>query len=315
MSTFSHARRARVAAVVLLPGLAALAACGDSTGDDRSQSAGEAGTSATQEPTAGATASPSAEASPTDAPSEAGDPVALPLYYVGDTPQGARLFREFLSVAAADPLLEAARLVTSGSSIQDPDYRTLFPAGSGSVTSVRATDGVFVVEVADASWAERPEGMTAAQAKLAVQQLVHTLQAVHQARAPMTVLLGGEPTTLLGVDTSEGVTNADPLDVLAMVNVTVPEQGSTVSGSFRAQGVASVFEANVPWEILRDGQAVKSGFSTAEGWMDKLYPWQSDEIDVSDLEPGTYTFVASTGDPSGGEGPGPTTDSKDFTVE
>ncbi len=55
------------------------------------------------------------------------------------------------------------------------------------------------------------------------------------------------------------------------------------------------------------------GFSTAEGWMDKLYPWQT-EVDVSSLEPGEYTFVASTDDPSDGEGAGPTEDSKTIVV-
>ena len=60
---------------------------------------------------------------------------------------------------------------------------------------------------------------------------------------------------------------------------------------------------------------VKEGFATAEGWMDKLYPWET-EVDVSDLEPGEYTFVAMTDDPSGGtEGGGPTEDSKTIIVE
>ena len=37
-------------------------------------------------------------------------------------------------------------------------------------------------------------------------------------------------------------------------------------------------------------------------------------IDISGLDAGSYTFVASTDDPSGGEGGGPTVDTKDFTV-
>ena len=47
--------------------------------------------------------------------------------------------------------------------------------------------------------------------------------------------------------------------------------------------------------------------------MDKLYPWET-EVDVSGLAPGTYTFVAMTDDPSGGEGGGPTEDSKTIIV-
>ncbi len=49
--------------------------------------------------------------------------------------------------------------------------------------------------------------------------------------------------------------------------------------------------------------------------MDKLYPWET-EIDVSSLEPGTYTFVALTDDPTGGgEGLGPMYDTRTIVVE
>ena len=63
--------------------------------------------------------------------------------------------------------------------------------------------------------------------------------------------------------------------------MTAPEQGATVSGTFTASGVSSSFEATTPWQI-RDasGAVVLDGFSTAEGWLDKLYPWQT-EVDVS----------------------------------
>ncbi|MGH3361773.1 MAG: Gmad2 immunoglobulin-like domain-containing protein, partial [Nocardioides sp.] len=72
---------------------------------------------------------------------------------------------------------------------------------------------------------------------------------------------------------------------------------------------------NVPWEIRDGDSVVASGFVTAEGWMDKLYPWET-EVDVSGLSPGTYQFVAMTDDPSGGaEGGGPTEDSKTITVK
>ena len=47
--------------------------------------------------------------------------------------------------------------------------------------------------------------------------------------------------------------------------------------------------------------------------MDKLYPWTA-EVDVSGSQPGTYTFVALTDDPSDGEGAGPTEDTKTIVV-
>ena len=71
----------------------------------------------------------------------------------------------------------------------------------------------------------------------------------------------------------------------------------------------------MPWEIRGRPTATRcsKGFATAEGWMDKLYPWET-EVDVSGLEPGDYTFVAMTDDPSGGEGGGPTEDTKTITI-
>ena len=68
------------------------------------------------------------------------------------------------------------------------------------------------------------------------------------------------------------------------------------------------------WE-LRDqsGRTVLSG--VAQGTMaDHLTPWSTGPIDVSGLTPGTYTFAASTDDPSGGEGPGPTEDTRTLSV-
>jgi hypothetical protein len=120
---------------------------------------------------------------------------------------------------------------------------------------------------------------------------------------------------VLGVPTSEPLAEGDQLDVLSLMNVTAPEEGATVSGSFEASGVASSFEANVQWQITHNGETVKTGFTTAEGWMDKLYPWTK-KVDVSDLAPGTYTFVAMTDDPSGGaEGNGPYTDTRTIVIE
>lgn len=87
-----------------------------------------------------------------------------------------------------------------------------------------------------------------------------------------------------------------------LIVLSAPAEGAKVSGSFEASGKANSPEANVPWEI-RDssGETVLDGFATAEGWMDKLYPWTT-KIDVSDLEPGTYVFIARTDDTSDGEG-------------
>jgi spore germination protein GerM len=258
---------------------------------------------------------------PTDTPSTpdptssetGGEPgkVTVPIYFVGTGPRGPVLFREFRQVESDNPMEEALALLAAGDSL-DRDYRSPFPGGAsfGDVTH----DEAIQVELADDSVTARPPGMTAAEAKVGLQALVYTLQGIVQKRVPVSVSYDGQPTDVLGIDTAAGVKAADPLEVLNLVSVTTPEEGSSENGTFTASGVASSFEATVPWEIRQGDQVVKEGFATAEGWIDKLYPWET-EVDVSDLAPGDYTFVALTDDPSGGEGFGPSEDTKTITVE
>lgn len=262
---------------------------------------------------------PTETGSPTDAPSEpASEPAepaetTVPIYFVGDTPQGPRLFREFRSVPADNPLMEATALLMAGDTL-DPDYRTLWPQVE--ISDVGATDGVLLVQIPGDGFTDRVDGMSPQAARLALQQLVYTLQGVQQERVPVLIKRGGSDFRLFGLSTESPFTNAPSLDVSGLVNVTSPEQGGVVTGdTLDASGVASSFEANLLWEIRQGDQVVLDGFATAEGWMDKLYPWET-SIDVSGLEPGDYTFVARTDDPSGGaEGSGPHEDTKDFTLQ
>lgn len=301
--TFALAVAAGAAALVL-------AGCGDDPASTASDPA--ASDTSSPEPTDPAPTSP--------APSESGDggtpgdTVTVPVYFVGDGPRGSVLYREFRQVESDNPMAEAAALLAAGDTL-DADYRSPFPAGAsfGQITH-DAQDG-FSVALADGGLSERPQGMSKADARIAVQALLHTLQGTAQSRDALTAYLDGEPAPLLGIDTGDGVQAAPPLDVLSLVNVTTPEEGTTVSGSFTASGVGSSFEATIPWEIRQGDEVVASGFATAEGWMDDVYPWET-EVDVSGLAPGDYTFAAMTDDPSGGtEGFGPSEDTKTITVE
>ncbi len=261
------------------------------------------------------TAQPSEQTSapaPTEPSSSSGSAATVPAYFVGETPQGPRLYREFRRVTG-DPSLEAFALLAAGDAA-DPDYLSFVPSGGASSIAHDQAAGLIVVELPDDGWMTPTEGMDEVRAGLAVQQIVYTLQGVAQSRDPVEFRLGGSATTIFGIDSAGGIGHADPLETLALVNVTAPEEGQTVSGSFSANGLASSFEATVPWEIRQGDTVVERGFSTAEGWMDKLYPWQT-EVDVSGLAPGEYQFVAMTDDPSGGEGGGPHEDSKTITVE
>ncbi|HEU5038730.1 MAG TPA: Gmad2 immunoglobulin-like domain-containing protein [Nocardioides sp.] len=290
-----HHRIPALLAVTVL----ALAGCGsDDTGAD-------------QRPASGSTKDqqPSGEESPSQSSSPAAEQVTVPVYFTGDTPQGTRLYREFRRVDAGDPLGAALTLAASGQAL-DPDYSTLLPDGTFT------TSGDATVALPDDSWTRRPDGMSESDALLAVQQLVYTAQGVLQSRDPITFTdSSGAATQIFGIASEDGFAAADPIKTLSLVSITTPEEGATVSGSFTATGVSSSFEATTPWEV-RDasGKAVVKGSAMAEGWMDKLYPWQT-EVDVSDLAPGDYTFVVQTDDPSGGEGPGPMVDTRSITVQ
>ena len=260
---------------------------------------------------------PTKKPSPTDAPpaSDSGsgtpDTVAAPLYFVGDTPQGQRLFREFRNVEADNPVDEALALLAAGDTL-DPDYSTLLPGGTPTLVEGDNSEAIGI-NLPSFDWTERPEGMSAKDAKLAVQQIVYTVQGILQTRAPVEFFHDGLA-PVLGID-QPSFKAAPENDVLAFVNVTEPGEGDPVSGTVTASGVANSFEATVPWEVRdQNGKKVLDGFATAEGWMDKLYPWES-QVDLSSLAPGTYTFVAMTDDPSDGEGAGPTEDTKTITVK
>ncbi|WP_205470886.1 Gmad2 immunoglobulin-like domain-containing protein [Nocardioides sp. SYSU D00038] len=306
MTHRTRTRRRPTAAALALTGLLALgglAACGEDD-EPTAQDPVDATPSGTPEPTPDPTPSGTVTSTPVES-------VTVPVYFVGETPQGPKLYREFRRVEADNPLEEAAALMTAGDAL-DPDYRSLYPGGT--FASVAVEEGRIVATLADAAWEERG-GLSGIEAQLATQQLVLTVQGVQQERLPVVVEREGRPTSLFGHDTADGLRNAPSIDVLAFVNLTTPAEGDAVSGSFTATGVASSFEATVPWELVDlDGTVVKEGFATAEGWGDKLYPFET-EVDLTGVEPGVYTFVARTDDPSDGEGFGPTEDTKGIVVE
>jgi hypothetical protein len=304
-SAFRLALTAALAALVL-------SGCGDDDEPTRADDPESTPAAETSDPASPTDEETSASEDPTTpAESETTDTaetVSAPIFFVGETPQGPRLFAEQRDVEADNPLEEAVAVMTAGDAA-DPDYRTLFPGGS--FESIEYDGAKFVVTTADDAWNARTSGMSKTDAKLAVQQLVYTLQAVQGEKAPVSVEPSG---VLFGLDAAS-VKAADELSTRGLVNVLSPSEGQTVSGSFTASGEASSFEATVGWQIRDEsGKVVDQYSAMAEGWIDHLWPWEA-EIDVSKLDPGTYVFVAMTDDPSGGEGFGPTEDTKTIVVE
>jgi hypothetical protein len=268
---------------------------------------------ATHAPTAASdTPSPTHSTSAT-----AGDTIAAGIYYVGDTPNGPRLYREFDRVPASSRLLAALELATRAP--QDPDYRTLWPEGSFAQAGFdgTGTDGQYSITLADASLHDRPAGMTEDEARMAVEAAIYTIQAAGQGRQPVQFYLGDNPVDqVLGVPASEPLANGPVLDTLALVNLTTPSEGESVDRSLEVEGVASSFEANVHWQLLQGEEVVKEGAFTADGWRgEKLFPF-SGTVDLSGVAPGDYTFLVETDDPSGGaEGNGPDVDTRTVTVD
>lgn len=302
-------RRWAGATAVVVASSLTLVACSDT--DDPVPTSGE-----TREPTGKGTPTSSEEPTseaPTETPSEPSS-TAVPVYFVGDGPGGKpRLFREFHRVTG-DPLLEAARLVTGGGEPDDPDYRTLWPQVD--ISSVSATDGLLLVQLPSDDFTERPDGMSRRLARLALQQLVYTLQGVQQERVPVLIKRGGTDFRLFGLPTDTQLEAASALSTLNLVNITSPAEGDTVTGdTLTVTGVANSFEASGPCRLIAGGAEVALEGYQAEGWMeDRLFPFEV-ELPLDGVT-GEVVVQCETDDPSGGtEGHGPSIDTKTITVQ
>jgi len=246
------------------------------------------------------------------APADGGTAMrAVPVYYVGSTAHGDKLFREFQSkklCAEVECLLKAAAVAAVNGTPDDPDYRTLWPDGA-TVGAVSQDGDTIVIDLA-AGIHDRPAGLSAEQADLAVEQLVYSAQAaVGKGRLPVQLLINGQHSdTVLGVPASEPLAAANPDDVLAPVQVDDPANGATVSQTFTVSGRAATFEANVVWELKQGDTVVKHGFTTAQECC-TLSPY---EFQVT-APAGDYTLVVHDTDESG-QGRPVDQDTKEITV-
>ena len=238
---------------------------------------------------------------------------AVPIYYVGLTAHGKKLFREFQKqdiCQDAECLLKASAVAAVNGEPQDSDYRTLWPDGA-TVGSVSQDGDTIVIDLASGVH-DRPATLSSEDAGLAIQQLVYSAQAaVGRGRLPVQLLIDGQHTdTVLGVPASEPLAAANPDDVLAPVQIDNPANGATVSSTFTVSGRAATFEANVVWEVKQGDAVVKHGFTTAQECC-TLAPFS---FTVEGLSPGDYTLVVHDTDESG-EGRPVNQDTKEFTVQ
>jgi hypothetical protein len=288
-------------------------------GNDDPESSNDPGV--TSDPTQ--TISESEDPTPTgsdDPTTEPTDGEPAPVYWVGETARGLGLYREWTPSTGDDLVLFAVTTAVDGTPV-DPDYSSGWPEEAEVVAAAASTDTGEITVDLSGDIHDRPAGMSAEAAQIAIDQLVYTAQAaVGEGRLPVRLTLdGGISDQVLGVPTSEPLAEGELFQTLSLVNIDSPAHGAVVTGdTLEVSGVANSFEANVIVKLQRfEGTfvAFQQGVM-AEGWMDeKLFPF-SESFDISGLEPGQYVLSASTDDPSGGEeGFGADTDTKVITIE
>jgi hypothetical protein len=208
---------------------------------------------------------------------------------------------------------------------QDPDYTSYWPAGT-TLLSANIVGGTTAVVNLSSEASNGP----ASEAAISAQQLLYTIIAaapkidslqLQIAGVPVTSLWGTplSPTASASAGSVAGaaasgnaaatVTALPAWQVWGHVWITQPAENATVASSLVIGGEASVFEANVHWQILRNGGILKQGAVTATEGAPGRGTWS---VTVSGLAPGPYTVRAY--EVSAKDGSTTFLDDKAFTV-
>jgi hypothetical protein len=202
------------------------------------------------------------------------------VYYLGLAQGRYRLFMEVRHLPAPEGKAVAAVRAALRRKPLDPDY--LRPWYGTDVTSVSWERDVIAVDLTG----EVDSFLANEDLDINVQQLVYTAQAALGSTRPVRFTLDGEPiNALMGAPADEPIERGNPLVVRAMVQITSPAEGAVVDSPVTVRGVASVFEANVNWDVVQDGRVVKSGFTMTR----EAYKFSPFEERIA-LPPGDYTL-------------------------
>lgn len=241
----------------------------------------------------------------------------VPVYFVSDAGAGPRLFRETHATAVSpdDPTLDAVQQAVGGRA-HDPDYRSDWPSGTEVVRVTQTSRWIVVGLKGRTDLTERPGSMSAAEARIAVQQLVYTAQGnARSSHVPVRFEVDGVARPrLLGVEVAGGVPAASADGTLAEVSIETPRQADNssipVTSPFTVQGKAAAFEGNVQWELKQGDTVVRRGSTTARECC-TLSPYSF----TVTAPRGDYTLVVHDEDPSDGEGARPSRDTKAILVQ
>lgn len=227
-----------------------------------------------------------------------GDVTGRPVdvYFVGDTAAGPRLYREVRSDIDPDSRVVLGIGAALGGDALDPDYRSAWPEGVVLRQWSSGPDGIMVS--LEGAPVDRPADMSEEDARLALEQLVRTAQAVGgRGKVPVDVQIERQVTdTVLGVPTTAPLTGAPDLDVLAPVSLSEPFEGQVVDNdathlTISGRGVTS---NDLRITVDRVSGTNNAGDSTLVGVLrpDHLTPFETG-FSLADAEPGEYEVVAA----------------------
>ncbi|HUW78247.1 MAG TPA: GerMN domain-containing protein [Candidatus Nanopelagicaceae bacterium] len=229
------------------------------------------------------------------------------LFFVADTPRGFRLFPEIQQVVSSSDLAETvmSSLVSGQLQPLDPDYSNLWGNGFA-LNSITVTNGIATIDLALGKLNVGGEGELRA-----IDQLVWTVTEINKTITGVKFTVDGQTVESLAghVDTTGTFTREPDYEVLNPVSIMSPSQSTVLVNPIIVSGEACTFEANVSWELLKDGVSINTGSTLAQAACPERSAWT---VDLPQLASGTYTIVGR--EYSAKDGSLSAIDSKDFSV-
>ena len=313
-------RAMRVWVGVLAVALAALAGCGRSPGTPGTTGTAaptSTSTSPTTEPTpepTTTTSEPTTPSSPrpTTSPTTRTTLSGMPVYFVGESQGYFKLFREFRTIRKIDGPISSSISAMMRLTPLDPEYFNPWRSAS----RVRVTEDAATLMVDVSADAFRNTTVGKELAPVAIQQLVYTALAASERAGSdahsVVITVGGQRYDAWGLVHLEGPWQRAPrAEVQAQAWVVNPQEGDVVSaGLVNFTGYGTSFEGTFTWKVHGLDVRVEKRGTAMGGSMGTFGTVRFS----AKLPPGKYVVELVTDDPSGGEGPGPAVDTKQFTV-